>query len=266
MSQTARSSVKDRILEAAKDEFSQAGVSKVTMEEIAERAGMGKASIYYYFRTKDALLKAVILREYEEFSRRLEEILPTKTSAADKLRAYEEKRFSYFNKLMAFKLVELAPSLKVKPALLDMFDEFARREMKLIRRVIQEGKDNGEFDIVSVDRIARAFLHLVRGLRLCRIREARGKRIGPETLAQLRRELDLVTGIFLRGIAGTARLAPAARSAMSRPRAGPSRHVAPHPAPRDQAVTKPRPSRDSTGPGRDAGRHMEQRQETRQRP
>jgi AcrR family transcriptional regulator len=197
---TAGSAVRDRILDAGRDQFEQYGFTKVTMDEIAQAAGMGKASIYYYFRTKDALFQAVVLREFDGFARRVEELLRREGSAADKMRSYQEHRVDYFSRLLGLNILEMPASVRLKPVLLDMFETFAQRELKLVRSIVQEGKESGEFLVGSVDRVARAFLHVVRGLRLCRIREARGRRIGPEGIASLRQELELVTNIFLGGI------------------------------------------------------------------
>ena len=50
------------IIEAARKRFAHYGFSKVTMEEIAADAEMGKASLYYYFPTKEELFSALSFR------------------------------------------------------------------------------------------------------------------------------------------------------------------------------------------------------------
>ena len=47
-----------RILEAALREFSANGLAGARTERIAEGAGVNKALLYYYFRSKDALYAA----------------------------------------------------------------------------------------------------------------------------------------------------------------------------------------------------------------
>lgn len=44
-----------RILEAALDVFSQEGFRGATLDQIAERAGMSKPNVLYYFNSKDAI-------------------------------------------------------------------------------------------------------------------------------------------------------------------------------------------------------------------
>lgn len=52
-----------RILEAAHDEFTVDGVRATTMNQVAERAGLGVATVYRRFPQKALLVQAVILRE-----------------------------------------------------------------------------------------------------------------------------------------------------------------------------------------------------------
>ena len=52
----------EQILEAALDVFSSHGFRGATIDEIAEVAGMSKPNLLYYFRTKEAMHRALIER------------------------------------------------------------------------------------------------------------------------------------------------------------------------------------------------------------
>ena len=54
--------VRQRILDAAQDVFAQCGYAGATTREIAERAGIGKRMLFYYFVNKDAVYRAVLER------------------------------------------------------------------------------------------------------------------------------------------------------------------------------------------------------------
>jgi hypothetical protein len=47
----------------------------VTMGEIAEDIDIAKASIYFYFPTKEAIIRSVILHEQEEFLTQMNETM-----------------------------------------------------------------------------------------------------------------------------------------------------------------------------------------------
>ncbi|HEY6031691.1 MAG TPA: helix-turn-helix domain-containing protein [Gaiellaceae bacterium] len=57
----------DRLLEAAGECFAERGV-EVSVDEIARRAGVGHGTVFRRFPTKEALLRAVVLRRLEELA------------------------------------------------------------------------------------------------------------------------------------------------------------------------------------------------------
>lgn len=52
---------KERILEAASVEFAERGFDGARVDEIAKRAGVNKALIYYYYKSKEELLNLLFL-------------------------------------------------------------------------------------------------------------------------------------------------------------------------------------------------------------
>lgn len=51
---------RDHLVEAAKTLFTQHGVARTTLADIAQAAEVPLGNVYYHFRTKDALVEAVI--------------------------------------------------------------------------------------------------------------------------------------------------------------------------------------------------------------
>jgi TetR/AcrR family transcriptional regulator, transcriptional repressor for nem operon len=56
---------RERLVESATSLFHEQGVQRTTLAEVAERAGVPLGNVYYYFKTKDELLGAV-LAGYQE--------------------------------------------------------------------------------------------------------------------------------------------------------------------------------------------------------
>jgi AcrR family transcriptional regulator len=56
-----------RILDAALAEFETYGLRRVSVEDVAKRAGVARTTIYRRFTNKEQLLQAVILREVRRF-------------------------------------------------------------------------------------------------------------------------------------------------------------------------------------------------------
>jgi AcrR family transcriptional regulator len=62
-----RASTPDRILDAAFHAVSDFGLSRVTVEDVAQRAGLSRQTVYRYFPSKDHLVTAMVSREEEKF-------------------------------------------------------------------------------------------------------------------------------------------------------------------------------------------------------
>ena len=54
------------ILAAARDEFAEHGLGGARVDRIAERAGLNKRLIYYYFQDKENLFQAVLEQSYRD--------------------------------------------------------------------------------------------------------------------------------------------------------------------------------------------------------
>jgi AcrR family transcriptional regulator len=57
---TIRPDTRARILDAALDVFSEHGFEGSSLQQIADRLDLTKAALYYYFRSKDELLEALV--------------------------------------------------------------------------------------------------------------------------------------------------------------------------------------------------------------
>ena len=55
----------DRILDALQQLMIDESIQNISVSDIAAKAGIGKGSIYYYFPSKEAILDALIRRNYE---------------------------------------------------------------------------------------------------------------------------------------------------------------------------------------------------------
>lgn len=77
----------DRILDAAATVFADQGFGGARVDEIAHRAGVNKAMLYYRVGDKEALYTAVLTRNFATARRNLEAALATADSATERLTA-----------------------------------------------------------------------------------------------------------------------------------------------------------------------------------
>ncbi|MDD4149424.1 MAG: TetR/AcrR family transcriptional regulator [Bacteroidales bacterium] len=64
--------IEDKIMAAAVDEFEEKGFNGARMQQIADKAGINKALVHYYFRSKEKLFEKVFLivaqRAFKKFA------------------------------------------------------------------------------------------------------------------------------------------------------------------------------------------------------
>jgi TetR/AcrR family transcriptional regulator len=188
------------IVQAARKRFAHYGFSKVTMDEIAGDVEMGKASLYYYFPTKEDLFKAVISQELNELQKNIELILNQPNRASDKLKMYVEQRMNFFQKLLNLGTLSLHAYFDTKSLFKKIFLDFAEVEKSLIKKIIEEGKKSNEFNPDLNENTAEVFLHILQGLRCNVIRWAKGQGIDDEIRENLKEEMNIATDIFIYGI------------------------------------------------------------------
>ena len=92
--------VRDQILRTAADLFHERGYRASTLDDIATRLGMSKASLYTHFRAKEEMLAAISRETIEGFTRGLGVVLRSGQSPEDKLRRIvrEHVRFVIANR------------------------------------------------------------------------------------------------------------------------------------------------------------------------
>jgi AcrR family transcriptional regulator len=87
-------STRERVLQAAEDVVLRDGVACLTLEKAAARAGLSKGGVLYHFRTKDALVAAMVDRLADRFDEGLRAHRGLRPAAGDFARAYVEECFA----------------------------------------------------------------------------------------------------------------------------------------------------------------------------
>lgn len=87
-----------QILEAAKNVFQRKGMDGARMQEIADEAGINKALLHYYFRTKQKLFEAVFKHAFSLLAPQLKHILNDDSSIEDKIKNFSLNYTSFIIK------------------------------------------------------------------------------------------------------------------------------------------------------------------------
>ena len=146
------------IISAAQREFAAKGFDGARVDSIARRAKINKAMIYYHFKSKKILYRAVFERtislKYEEFDR----ILEKEINAKEKIFLFVDELFDMFSKHPEFVRMVLR-ELAAGPAFLAfVVSEFFVPIAVRFSRIIRQGMKSREFR--EVDSFL-AYYHLI---------------------------------------------------------------------------------------------------------
>jgi len=95
MNKTKDTTTESNILDAAKSIFQQKGMMGARMQEIANEAGINKALLHYYFRSKQLLFEAVFKKAFSMLAPQLNEVMNSDTSICEKIKNFSHNYISF---------------------------------------------------------------------------------------------------------------------------------------------------------------------------
>jgi AcrR family transcriptional regulator len=148
------SKTRQKLIDIARQLFAKNGVANTTMNDIAVASGKGRRTLYTYFNSKEEVYSAVIESELERLSDKLDEVAAMKMRPLDKV-----IELIYTHLIMIRETVVRNGNLRAEffrniwmvEKVRKKFDDY---EIDLFRKVYQEGKADGEFDIDDVNLVA----------------------------------------------------------------------------------------------------------------
>ncbi len=150
---------RDVLLKATRDLIIEKGLPRITVREVAERAGVGTALVSYYFGGKAGLLRAIIDKHAAEGRERLERAANSPGTAQDRVRRFLRETIE------AMRDDPYLPRLIVEQVLFaddddaDRFaEEFARPNTSVLSKLLKEGVESGEFRDFDINTILPAML------------------------------------------------------------------------------------------------------------
>jgi len=143
-----------KILDAAKEVFQHKGLTGARMQEIADKAGINKALLHYYYRTKDKLFEKVFDLAFSVFIPKIRDIvLSTDKTVFEKIEFFVENYINLLQKhpyIPGFVINELNRNPEI---LVHVFEKNVQfKEMNLFEKFDNQLQDEVNKGIIrSVD-------------------------------------------------------------------------------------------------------------------
>ena len=193
---------RQQIIVAAKRVFSKKGLSKTTMEDIANESELSPGTLYLYFRNKEELYASLSLRILQFLSIRIAQVIqePDKgpSEKLDRLieAMYEVYEFDPMVIINMFHLQSSETLRHLSPELLTEIKTLSKKALAHMAGIFQEGIEQGVFIDRHPTALADIFWSLFSGVILW---EA-SKNVINEDKDYLKSTLAIAFDLFCRGL------------------------------------------------------------------
>jgi TetR/AcrR family transcriptional regulator len=148
------------ILRAAEDLFARAGVDGARTEAIASAAGVNKALLYYYFKSKEDIYLAVLESHRKAFLERALEILSQKRPAREVLLEFLAAHFDFISSHRHYPGLFQRSMMGGGPRVAKVMGERIRPMASKMAALLRRGMREGEFRTFDVGHTALSLVGL----------------------------------------------------------------------------------------------------------
>jgi AcrR family transcriptional regulator len=156
----------DAILDAASAVFSRDGYAEASVDDVAAQAGIGKGTVYLYFKSKEELYVAALARDMRVLSGKAREEMESVAAFREKVEAFLRVRLEYCRAHEDFLRIYLSEygSVCVNSSMGKEIRRLQRNNMKYVASVVQKAIDRHEIRKVSAPALAATIFDMARGL------------------------------------------------------------------------------------------------------
>lgn len=156
---------KGQILQAAVRVFSRLGLDQARMDDIVAESGLSKGTLYWYFKSKDDLIAALLDSLFTREITELQALLAAEGPAGERLFSFVRQAAAELKTMthLAPILYEFYALAFRNPAVRRALQVDFRRYLTLAGPLIQQGIDRGEFQPIDARQGANALAAIVEG-------------------------------------------------------------------------------------------------------
>ena len=166
MSINNKDKIRDNIIKSAIVVFGKYGYKKATLDDIGLAVGKSKTGLYYYFKNKEDVFKAVIEKEAGELAMVINNAVNKSSTPLEKLKAYFFTRMNTLFKVSIFYDAmknELLDNLQFINQTRLTYD---KAELELVKSILNDGVNQKYFELDDVEISASTIVFALKGLEI----------------------------------------------------------------------------------------------------
>ncbi len=173
------------------------GLDAVTMERVAQEAGIAKGTIYLHYRDKQELLDDVKNSSLDPMVAKMEDIFASEAPADRKLQTYSLRYLNYFDERRDLFRILLYERAVLRAQGARFQGDRRRRLVEGAARVIRDGIAKGIFRDIDPDAVAAMFVDSNMTMM--------NQRLLNESPRAVEEDAEMITDLFLRGLKRSAK-------------------------------------------------------------
>lgn len=129
---------RDLILQAGSECFARFGFDKTTLDDIGRRAGLNKASLYYYFKNKEEIFIAVVLAGTQSFIADLQVKTLAFPDVRKQVRFFLTERIRRYGEVIHLTKLSIDHLQKLEPMFDVVYQETKTKEVAFLTELIRK--------------------------------------------------------------------------------------------------------------------------------
>ena len=161
--------MRERLSEVVIKQIIEAGIDKITMDKVAEAAGVAKGTLYNYFKNKDELLNFSVTTVFESIYKELDLVCSNDMQVLEKLEATTAVILEYIGRNRKFFNILFDTSRK---RLIGSEGPMSMRYkmLHLLAKLFEEGVKEKIFKPLNTEQLAEIFLGMIMSINLSKIK------------------------------------------------------------------------------------------------
>jgi AcrR family transcriptional regulator len=124
------------IRQAASECFARYGYGKTTLDDIGRTVRLNKASLYYYYKSKDQLFMEVVLEESTAFMAQLQERVATAQTPTDQIVTYLTERLRYYKHVLNLHSLTVDDLQTLEPRFEELYAGVRQQEVQFLNTLV----------------------------------------------------------------------------------------------------------------------------------
>jgi TetR/AcrR family fatty acid metabolism transcriptional regulator len=146
--------INERILEAAQAEFASHGYHEAVVSDIADRAEVGKGTVYRRFGDKQSLFACLIRKGLSDLQENIDVAVGKETNPRQALLAVLDVYFDFFDQAQDLIAITILEGVKITSGIHDELKQEVTKIMSRFGSIFAQGMHEGFFKPRDPDKVA----------------------------------------------------------------------------------------------------------------